>query len=73
MNKSKFYEKIRASPKNVKLKDMKTLINAFGFQLARINGSHHIYIQNLAAHCPSREEIVLMAQRLSSGQQFIFS
>ncbi len=44
MKKSKLYEKIRSSPKNVKFKEMETLINAFGFQLARINGSHHIYI-----------------------------
>ena len=43
MKKQKLYEKIISNPKNVKFKQMETLIFAFGFQLSRINGSHHIY------------------------------
>ncbi len=43
MKKQKLYEKIISNPKNVKFREMETLIFAFGFQLSRINGSHHIY------------------------------
>jgi predicted RNA binding protein YcfA (HicA-like mRNA interferase family) len=43
MKKKKLYEKILSNPKNIKFKDIETLIFAFGFQLSRINGSHHIY------------------------------
>ncbi len=40
---------------------------------AKVSVSVRRTLVELAAHCPFREEIVLMAQRLSSGQQLIFS
>lgn len=43
MNKKKLLAKILAGTKNVKFKEIEVLIKAFGFELARINGSHHIY------------------------------
>ena len=43
MNKRKLLKKILASPKNIRFGDMVTLIETFGFRLARIRGSHHIF------------------------------
>lgn len=43
MKKRKLLEKIIAGSKNVQFSEMETLIKAFGFTLARVSGSHHIY------------------------------
>ena len=43
MNKKKLLAKILSGTKNVKFNEIDTLLQAFGFQLARINGCHHIY------------------------------
>jgi predicted RNA binding protein YcfA (HicA-like mRNA interferase family) len=43
MNKRKLLKKVLASPKNIRFGDMVTLIEGFGFRLARIRGSHHIF------------------------------
>jgi hypothetical protein len=34
----------RGAVSNVAFKDMCRLVEAFGFQLARVSGSHHIYV-----------------------------
>lgn len=36
-------EKILTNSKNVNFSDMVGIVEAFGFSLARINGSHHIF------------------------------
>ena len=41
--KQKLLRQILNNPQNVSFKDMTTLIEAFGFTLSRVNGSHHIY------------------------------
>ena len=46
MNKRKLLEKVLASPKNVRFKDMAALVEAFGFQLSRVKGSHHIFVRS---------------------------
>jgi predicted RNA binding protein YcfA (HicA-like mRNA interferase family) len=33
----------RGATKNVSFKDMRKLVEAFGFELKRVNGSHHIF------------------------------
>jgi predicted RNA binding protein YcfA (HicA-like mRNA interferase family) len=43
MNKRKLLKKALASPKNIRFGDMVALIEALGFQLARMRGSHHIF------------------------------
>jgi predicted RNA binding protein YcfA (HicA-like mRNA interferase family) len=43
MKKRKLLKKVLANPKNVRFGDIITLIEAFGFQLARVTGSHHIF------------------------------
>lgn len=41
--KQKLLQQVLNNPKNVSFKDMVSLIEAFGFTLSRINGSHHIF------------------------------
>jgi predicted RNA binding protein YcfA (HicA-like mRNA interferase family) len=43
MKSKKILEKILAGSKNIKFDDFTKLVEAFGFTLSRINGSHHIY------------------------------
>jgi predicted RNA binding protein YcfA (HicA-like mRNA interferase family) len=43
MNKRKLLQKILDGSKNVRFQDMVVLAQAFGFRLARVQGSHHIF------------------------------
>jgi predicted RNA binding protein YcfA (HicA-like mRNA interferase family) len=43
MNKRKLLKRALAGSKNIRFGDMVTLIEAFGFRLARASGSHHIF------------------------------
>lgn len=43
MKPRKLLQKILAGPQNVRFGDMVALVQAFGFQLARTSGSHHIF------------------------------
>jgi predicted RNA binding protein YcfA (HicA-like mRNA interferase family) len=43
MKKRKLLEKVLSGSKNIQFNEMVTLIEAFGFRLSRINGSHHIF------------------------------
>ncbi len=43
MNKQKLLEKILAGSHNIRFDDFVTLVKAFGFELTRIRGSHHIF------------------------------
>ena len=42
--KRKLIQKLLSSSKNIRFSEAQSAIEAFGFQLARISGSHHIYI-----------------------------
>jgi predicted RNA binding protein YcfA (HicA-like mRNA interferase family) len=44
VNKHKLLAKILAGSKNVQFSDMTSLVEAFGFRLSRINGSHFIFV-----------------------------
>ena len=44
MNKRKLLQKILAGSKNIRFGDMISLVEAFGFRLARTDGSHHIFV-----------------------------
>jgi predicted RNA binding protein YcfA (HicA-like mRNA interferase family) len=41
--KRKLLEKILSGSKNIKFDELVSLVQAFGFTLSRINGSHHIF------------------------------
>ncbi len=43
MNKRKLLKRISQNPKNVWFLEMVALVEAFGFRLSRVNGSHHIF------------------------------
>jgi len=44
MNKRKLLRRILSGSKNIRFNDMVDLVEAFGFQLSRISGSHHIFV-----------------------------
>ena len=44
MKKRKLLQKIIISQQNVKFNDMLTLLEAFGFKLSRISGSHYVFV-----------------------------
>lgn len=43
LKKRKLLEKILASTGNVRFNDLVALVEAFGFRLSRVSGSHHIF------------------------------
>lgn len=43
VKKRKLFQRIVNNPKNIKFNDFITLVEAFGFVLDRVKGSHHTY------------------------------
>ncbi len=43
MNKRRLLARILAGSKNIRFGDFVSLLEALGFRLARVNGSHHIF------------------------------
>jgi predicted RNA binding protein YcfA (HicA-like mRNA interferase family) len=43
MSKIKLFNKLISGSKNIRFSEATACAEAFGFKLARINGSHHIY------------------------------
>jgi predicted RNA binding protein YcfA (HicA-like mRNA interferase family) len=52
MKQRKLLQKALSSPRNMRFKEMVALVEAFGFRLARVKGSHHIYVH------PEVEELI---------------
>lgn len=46
MQNQKTLEKILQGNKNIRFNEMAALIQAYGFKLSRVSGSHHIFIKN---------------------------
>jgi len=44
MKKRKLLEKALSGSKNIRFSDMVALVEAFGFRLSRVSGSHHIFV-----------------------------
>ena len=44
MNRRKTLDKALAGSKNIRFADMVGLVQAFGFRLSRVRGSHHIFV-----------------------------
>jgi predicted RNA binding protein YcfA (HicA-like mRNA interferase family) len=44
MKRRKLLQKALFSPQNVRFSEMVTLAEAFGFRLARVKGSHHVFV-----------------------------
>lgn len=47
MKKRKLLIKVLSGSKNIRFDEMVTLLNAFGFTVSRINGSHHIFVHEV--------------------------
>lgn len=43
MKKRKLLQKLFAGSKNIRFNELTAIVEAFGFELARVNGSHPIY------------------------------
>ncbi len=39
----KLLKRTRTNPKNVSFRDIQTLLEAYGFELKRVKGSHHVF------------------------------
>lgn len=46
MKKQKILQKILNNPNNVRFLEVKSIVEAFGFNLSRISGSHHIFTRS---------------------------
>ena len=44
MRKHKILDKALNSPSNLRFAEMVSLVEAFGFNLSRLSGSHHIFV-----------------------------
>ena len=44
MNERKTLRRILSGSRNIRFADMTALVEAFGFHLSRIQGSHHIFV-----------------------------
>ena len=44
VKKRKLLQKVLSRSKNVQFNEMVTLVEAFGFRLSRVRGSHHIFV-----------------------------
>jgi predicted RNA binding protein YcfA (HicA-like mRNA interferase family) len=44
MNKRRILEKALAGSRNISFDEFVALLEAFGFRLSRINGSHHVFV-----------------------------
>lgn len=42
--KRKLFQKILAGSKNIQFDELTLVVEAFGFSLSRVNGSHHIFV-----------------------------
>jgi predicted RNA binding protein YcfA (HicA-like mRNA interferase family) len=43
VNKRKLFKRILSGSDNIRFDDVVTVIQAFGFRLSRVSGSHHIF------------------------------
>lgn len=46
MSKRRLLQKLLSGSKNIRFFEAVTCVKAFGFQLARVNGSHHIFVHS---------------------------
>ena len=57
MNKRKLLEKVQSGSKNIRFAEMIALVEAFGFRLARVSGSHHIFVHDHAVELVNLQEV----------------
>ena len=57
MNKRKLLQKALQGSKNIRFSDMVRLVEAFGFRLSRVSGSHHIFVHPDLAELLNLQEV----------------
>ncbi len=57
MKPRKILEKLLSGSNNVRFEDMVKLVEAFGFELSRVNGSHHIFVHPNVAELVNLQEV----------------
>lgn len=57
MNPRKLLQRALQSPNNFRFTDACTLAEAFGFHLARVSGSHHIYVHPAISELVNLQEV----------------
>lgn len=62
MKKQKLLAKVLAGSKNVSFDEMTGLVEAFGFRLSRISGSHHIFVRDGVTELVNLQEVGGMAK-----------
>jgi len=64
----KTLEKILDGSRNIRFADMRRLVEAFGFRLARVNGSHHIFSHPQVTELVNLQEVQGEAKRYQIRQ-----
>jgi hypothetical protein len=62
MKKQKLLAKVLAGSKNISFNEMVTLVEAFGFRLSRVSGSHHIFTRDDVPELINLQEVDGMAK-----------
>lgn len=57
MNKRKLLQKLLVSPSNARFDDVRSLVEAFGFGLVRVSGSHHLFSHPLVPELLNLQEV----------------
>jgi predicted RNA binding protein YcfA (HicA-like mRNA interferase family) len=57
MKKSKLLKKALTRPKNMQFREMVALVEAFGFRLSRVSGSHHIFTHPQVSELVNLQEV----------------
>jgi predicted RNA binding protein YcfA (HicA-like mRNA interferase family) len=57
MDRRKTLEKALAGSKSIRFRDMQALVEAFGFRLARVSGSHHIFVHPRVRQLVNLQEV----------------
>ncbi len=57
MNRQKLLKKVLAGSKNIRFSEMVSLVEAFGFRLSRVKGSHHIFVHPQVRELVNLQEV----------------
>jgi predicted RNA binding protein YcfA (HicA-like mRNA interferase family) len=57
MNKRKILEKALAGSKNIRFNEIVALVEALGFRLSRVSGSHHIFVHPQVQELVNLQEV----------------
>ena len=62
MKKQRLLKKVLAGSKNISFGEMVAVVEAFGFRLSRVSGSHHIFVRNDVPELVNLQEVGGMAK-----------